>query len=96
MDNEQLQYIVYVIAFYEQKKNQQHVAYPNVWGNVICYFHLVMPIDVDHISSWDCKRIDDYCSMHSVASFPIRIALCWLWGTLHASMLNVWIITQIF
>lgn len=30
MDNEQLQYIVYVIAFYEQKKNQQHVAYPNV------------------------------------------------------------------
>ncbi len=30
MDNKQLQCIVYVIAFYEQKKNQQHAAYPNV------------------------------------------------------------------
>jgi hypothetical protein len=63
MDSEQLQNAANVIAFRERKQNEQHAAYPNVWSDVVRYFHE----DVDHRTSWDYKRIDGCRSMHFVA-----------------------------
>jgi len=66
MDSEQLQNATDVVTFFEREQNEQHVAYPNAWRDVVCYLDLVKPKDVDDRISWDCKKIDASCSMHSV------------------------------
>jgi hypothetical protein len=47
MDSEKLQNVAYVVAFCERKKNEEHATYPNTRRDVVCYFHLVKPNDVD-------------------------------------------------
>jgi hypothetical protein len=66
MDSEQLQNAADVVAFYEREQNEQHAAYPNARRDGVCYLHLRKPKDMDDRTSWDCKKIDESCSMHSV------------------------------
>ncbi len=47
MDGERLHNVTDVMAFCEQKQNEQHVAYPNIRRDVIRYFHLMKIEDVD-------------------------------------------------
>jgi hypothetical protein len=47
----QFQNVVDVVAFCERKQNEQHVTYLNVRKDVVQYFHLVRPKDVDHRTS---------------------------------------------
>ncbi len=56
MNGQCLQNAANVVAFYEQKQSEQHVAYPNVKKDVIRYFHLMKLEDVDRTTSWDCKK----------------------------------------
>jgi len=49
-----------------EEQNEQHAAYPNAWRDVVCYLDLVKPKDVENRTSWDYKKIDESCSMHSV------------------------------
>jgi hypothetical protein len=58
-DSVRLQNVANVVAFCERKQNEYHVDCPNVRRDVVRYFHLVRPKDVDHGTSWDCKKIDD-------------------------------------
>jgi hypothetical protein len=61
-----LQNVTDVVAFCEQKQNEQHATYPNAKRDVICYFHLVKPEYVNRRASWDCKKLDGCHSMHSM------------------------------
>jgi hypothetical protein len=54
------------VVFYTKKKSEDHDAYPNDCHEVIHFFYLIKPTDVDHKFAWDCKNIPSSRSVHSI------------------------------
>jgi hypothetical protein len=66
MEGSKLHNAVGVISFC-LKRQQEHLAYPNVRRPIFRFFRLIKLKDVDRSVFWDCKIIPRSRSFHSMA-----------------------------